>query len=286
MDYMRGLKNLGEKNAKTTLREVIVFTDGSSRGNPGKGGWAAIIFIPKVNEGGEAKILVREIAGREDRTTNNRMEIFAAINALKEICLCFTVQKSVLVLAIPPIKVYSDSRYLINGITKWIHGWKKNGWRSSAKQDVLNKDLWESLDAAASGKNVAWLYMAGHAGNYFNDKADILATSFADGKDAPLFTGGLEDYPAKRYFRDFGSGDSKGSGELSKAIKMKRSGRAYSYISMVKGDIKIHHTWRECEDRVRTISGARFKRADSAGEETLILEQFRLEAGKRTHLKF
>ncbi|OHA39968.1 MAG: hypothetical protein A3G59_02215 [Candidatus Taylorbacteria bacterium RIFCSPLOWO2_12_FULL_47_20] len=282
----RGRDNIAKFEDRVSSREVIVFTDGSSRGNPGKGGWAAIIFMPKVDEKGELKILVREIAGREDHTTNNRMEISAAINALKKIGSCFTARKAVLVSAIPPIKVYSDSRYLINGITKWIHGWKKNGWRSSAKQDVLNKDLWEILDAAASGKNVVWLYMAGHAGNYFNDRADALATSFADGKGAPLFTGVLEDYPAEKYFRDFGSGDSKGSGELSKVINIKRSGRAYSYISTVKGDIKIHNTWRDCEDRVRTVSGARFKRADSAGEETFILEQFRSEAGKRTHLKF
>ncbi len=126
------------------FQQTTVFTDGASRGNPGPGGWAAVIL---------AKDHVRELGGREVKTTNNRMELLGVISALES--LSGTSAK---------IVVYSDSKYVVNGATKWVKGWKKNGWITSTKAEVLNRDLWERMDAALEPLTVEFVSLAGHAG--------------------------------------------------------------------------------------------------------------------------
>src|SRR3989338_353790 len=151
--------------------EVIIFTDGSSKGNPGPGGWAAIIKSSKVTE----------IGGRVEHTTNNRMELTAAIEAL-------SFFKSY-----PPKadqhwfgKIFSDSKYLIDGITKWIFGWQRNGWRTKDRKDVLNRDLWEILYGLTEGKEIEWKYVAGHFGHPENERCDEIAQAFAEGRSPKL----------------------------------------------------------------------------------------------------
>lgn len=134
---------------------VLVFTDGASKGNPGPGGWAAVISY-------DGK--VTEIGGKEAVTTNNRMELMAAIKALSYLSSLDSHLSS-------PVSVYSDSSYVVNGITKWVHGWKRNGWRTSAKQAVENQDLWEQLDEASSHFSVEWKRVAGHADTPGNARA-------------------------------------------------------------------------------------------------------------------
>ena len=141
--------------------EIVIFTDGSSKGNPGPGGWAAII-----KRNGK----VEEMGGGEEYSTNNRMELTAAIEALKEISV--TNAK---------IQINSDSKYLIDGITKWIHGWQKNGWRTNDRKGVLNRDLWESLYELTVEKEVEWKYVAGHTGHPENERCDEIALMFAMG---------------------------------------------------------------------------------------------------------
>lgn len=141
--------------------EIIIFTDGSSKGNPGPGGWGVII-----KRNGK----VEEMGGREEYTTNNRMELTAAIEALQEISAPNA-----------EIQVYSDSRYVIDGITKWIHGWQKNGWKTKDRKNVLNRDLWEMLDKLVTGKKVKWKYVAGHTGHPENERCDEIALMFAMG---------------------------------------------------------------------------------------------------------
>ena len=136
--------------------KYIVYTDGACSGNPGPGGWGAIIIDEKKNQ--------INLSGREKLTTNNRMELTAPIMALKKI------KKS------SEIIFYTDSTYLKNGITIWIENWKKNGWKNASKKPVKNKDLWVALDKAAEKKLIFWKWVKAHAGNKFNELADKLAT--------------------------------------------------------------------------------------------------------------
>jgi ribonuclease HI len=134
--------------------EVEIFTDGACSGNPGPGGWAAILRMASRE---------RELSGGEPATTNNRMELMAAIRgleALKRPC---------------KVRLYTDSNYLREGVTKWIHGWKKNGWRTADKKPVKNVDLWQRLDAARTPHGVDWIWVKGHSGHSENERADQLA---------------------------------------------------------------------------------------------------------------
>jgi ribonuclease HI len=134
--------------------EVEIFTDGACSGNPGPGGWAAILRM----DGRE-----RELSGGDPATTNNRMELMGAISgleALKRPC---------------KVRLFTDSVYVKDGATKWIHGWKKNGWRTSDKKPVKNVELWQRLDAARAAHEVAWIWVKGHDGHAENERADELA---------------------------------------------------------------------------------------------------------------
>ncbi len=133
---------------------VDVFTDGACSGNPGPGGWGAILRFGAVE---------KELSGGEALTTNNRMELLAAISALEALKRSCTVA------------LHTDSQYLRDGVTKWIHGWKRNGWRTADKKPVKNKDLWERLDAALASHAIEWHWVKGHAGHPENERADELA---------------------------------------------------------------------------------------------------------------
>jgi ribonuclease HI len=140
------------------MKKVKIITDGACIGNPGPGGWAAIFRY---------KDRKHELSGSERSTTNNRMELTAAIRglrALKEPC---------------EVEVITDSEYLKKGVTEWIHKWKRNGWKNASKEPVKNKDLWEQLDMAAGPHRVQWLWTRGHASHADNNRADKLATRAA-----------------------------------------------------------------------------------------------------------
>ena len=142
------------------LPTVEIFTDGACRGNPGPGGWAALLR----SSGGRE----REISGGESPTTNNRMELTAAIealNALNKPCR---------------VELHSDSQYLRDGITRWIHGWRRNGWRTAGRKPVKNADLWERLVEAESRHDVKWHWVRGHSGHPENERVDALACAEAD----------------------------------------------------------------------------------------------------------
>ena len=137
---------------------IKIYTDGSCLKNPGNGGWAAIICTD--NE-------IKKISGSEKDTTNNRMELMATINALKE------VNSEDL------IEIYTDSKYVKNGITDWIHNWIKNNWKTSNKEDVKNKDLWTQLHDLNSNSKIKWNWVKAHAGNPLNEEVDLLAKKAA-----------------------------------------------------------------------------------------------------------
>jgi ribonuclease HI len=133
---------------------VDIWTDGACSGNPGPGGWGAVLRYAGAE---------KEISGAEPATTNNRMELTAAIEALNALKRPSKV------------RLHTDSKYVMDGVTKWIHGWKKNGWKTADKKPVKNDDLWRALEAAASRHEVTWKWVKGHADNEMNNRADELA---------------------------------------------------------------------------------------------------------------
>ena len=138
---------------------IKIYTDGSCLSNPGNGGWAAII-----NMNGE----IKKISGNEKNTTNNRMELMAPINALKDIN------------SKDPIEIFTDSKYVKNGITEWINTWVLNNWKTSKKEDVKNKDLWLELHKLNQSLNVKWNWVKAHAGDPLNEEVDMLAKNAAN----------------------------------------------------------------------------------------------------------
>ena len=141
------------------MKQVEIFTDGACKGNPGPGGWGALL-----RKGGTEK----ELSGGESETTNNRMEMTAAIRALEALTRSCDVA------------LYTDSKYMIDGITRWIHGWKKKGWKNAAKKPVANADLWQELDVLNQRHNVEWHWVKGHSGHPENERVDRLASDAAD----------------------------------------------------------------------------------------------------------
>ena len=154
---------------------ITIYTDGASRGNPGPGGWGALVMNT---------VRVVELGGRVDHTTNNRMELMAAIKAL-EFAGRFSDE---------PMEVHTDSEYVMKGITLWIAGWQKRKWKTASKKPVLNQDLWKELLAAVEGKKIDWKYVAGHSDHKLNDRCDEVATSFADDISTPLYNGPRDSY--------------------------------------------------------------------------------------------
>ncbi|MDR0580734.1 MAG: ribonuclease HI [Holosporaceae bacterium] len=138
------------------MKRVVIYTDGACSGNPGPGGWGAIILQNSIE---------KELCGGEPDTTNNRMEMISAIRALEEL-------ENFL-----DIELYTDSQYLINGITKWINGWEKNNWMTSDKKTVKNKELWIELRELSKRHRISWKWVAGHSGNEYNERVDKLAKS-------------------------------------------------------------------------------------------------------------
>ena len=141
------------------MKDVIIYTDGACRGNPGPGGWGALIQFDTVQ---------KEIFGGQNVTTNNQMELSAAIeglSTLKEPC---------------NVELFTDSKYVMDGITQWIQNWKKNNWKTAAKKEVKNKDLWQKLDQLMTYHHVQWHWVKGHSGDLGNEKADRLANKGID----------------------------------------------------------------------------------------------------------
>jgi ribonuclease HI len=232
---------------------TIVFADGAAKGNPGPGGWGAIVVTP----GGH----VTELGGAEGHTTNNRMELTAVIEALRYVGA-----------SEGPIAVHTDSTYVIRGIREWIHGWRRRGWRTAEGGDVLNRDIWETLaNVEKRAGKVEWHFVRGHQGIPGNERVDEIANANAAGKRPELYRGPLVRYdvavmdipedtrvPARK------SGGSSGG----------KKSAPHSYLSVVDGRPARHATWAECERRVKGRSGARFKKAMSAAEESAILRDW------------
>ncbi len=181
--------------------KITIYTDGSSRGNPGPGGWGAIVLLDNrtqstdnrhdVGSGRYEEVI--ELGGREDMTTNNRMELMSAIEGLRHVNHHHP--------ATLHVEVCTDSQYVKKGMTEWIQGWIKKGWKNSLKKDVLNRDLWEALlheetRLKHTGAAITWKYVPGHSGVPLNERADAIATGSADNAShLQLYRGAYNDYP-------------------------------------------------------------------------------------------
>ncbi len=222
---------------------IIVFADGASSGNPGPGGWGSILVFPDGS--------VRELGGRDEYTTNNRMELLATISALQAIPTGET-----------PIEMYTDSTYVIRGITQWIWGWLKRNWLTTEGKEVLNAELWKTLFSLSKERKIQWHYVRGHSGIPGNERADEIAVHFSQKKSLKLYQGSLSNYSVS--IEDIPKDTSLPD---QKSPISSKSKKPYSYLSLVGNLPRRHPNWEECEKRVKGISGAKFKKALTPDDE-------------------
>lgn len=233
---------------------ILIFSDGACSGNPGPGGWGSVILF--------ANDQVQELGAGERSTTNNRMEMTAALEALK-----FVRNHS------GPIHFYTDSTYLIRGITQWIWGWRKRNWQTADGQEVSNRDLWEEIsqvvqERGTKGK-IEWKYSRGHVGTPGNERCDRIAVAFSKNEYVALYAGSAKTYSINllEVPADTSLPEMRQAGEKKEA---------FSYLSNLGGIVYRHKNWPSCQKRVSGQSGAKFKKAMSSADEVEILKSWGL----------
>lgn len=234
-------------------KSLVIFTDGAASGNPGPGGYGSVLIYPMLDE-------VIELGGGKPVTTNNEMELSAVIAALGYASINNA-----------PTYIFTDSSYVINGITKWVFGWEKNGWKTTTKQDVANKSLWQSLIQLVREREkvttISWHYVPGHVGVPGNERCDVIATGYYNKKPAELYRGKLSQYVISNILNvsiDEKLLEKKNAKKLDSKSSSK-SGTPYAYVSLVDGVFMQHSTWTECEARVKGVK-AKFKKVFSVEE--------------------
>lgn len=243
---------------KVDFKSTIIFTDGACTGNPGPGGWAAIITTPDG--------LVRELGGKNPVTTNNRMEMMGALQALRALPAPYPY----------PVVLYTDSTYVIRGITQWIWGWRSRGWKNAEGKEVSNRDLWEEMSRELQRLKptvIDWKYVRGHTGVPGNERCDEIAVAFSTGKWVDLYEGPLLQYEVAIH-------DLPEDQPLPEMRPREKKAPAHSYLSYFGGVVMRHPNWADCERRVKGQSGAKFKKAMSEQDETEILKSWSLNPEK------
>lgn len=228
--------------------KIVIHTDGACSGNPGPGGWAAIIAFPEGT--------VQELGDGSYPTTNNKMELEAVISALY-----FVRDRG------EHIFVFTDSTYVIRGITQWIWGWLKRGWLNSQGEPVANENQWKQLQRIVQdrgAKNISWHYVRGHQGTPGNERCDEIAVAYSKNQFVDLYRGTLLQYEHNPY-------DIPEDTSLPEVKPQQQKTAAYSYLSVVNGQVMRHSSWPECERRVKGVSGAKFKKTTSAENEEEVL---------------
>lgn len=230
---------------------ITIFTDGASKGNPGRGGFGVVIDDGKS---------VTELGAYKERTTNNEMELMAVVEALT------TVKDKQ-----TPVAIYTDSKYVVEGAKGWVFGWLKNGWKTKANTDVANKELWQKLVPLLTQVEIVWYKVPGHVGIVGNERADTIASTFAEKGMFDLYHGSRSGYGYDISNVDY---DETKKQDRSDARK-RQAQKAYSYISMIGGVVEIHSTWTDCEKRVTGQKGTRFKKSLSADDEKAVIADFK-----------
>ena len=241
---------------------TVVFCDGASKGNPGPGGWGVVVATTDGH--------VTELGGSAAHTTNNKMELTAAIEAL-------THARGI----DGPVAIYTDSTYVIKGISEWIWAWRRRDWKTVEGAEVQNRDLWQRLDAVVSARPkgaIEWRYVRGHVGTPGNERVDEIADALARGTAVTLYDGPLADYGLAIFDLPDDTSVPKRSGASARPSGKKAA--AHSYLSLVDGKPMRHATWAECERRVKGRSGALFKKAATVEDESAILRGWHLDPSK------
>jgi ribonuclease HI len=244
-------------------RPTIVFTDGAAKGNPGPGGWGAIVVTPDGR--------VTELGGGSPYTTNNKMELSGVIGALEHVAG-----------REGPVAIYTDSTYVIQGISQWVWAWRRRGWKTATGGDVLNRDLWERLSSLVSTRgtgSIDWRWVRGHAGTPGNERVDEIAVAFSLQVPPPLYTGPLDAYAlAILHLPDDTDLPKRSATGVRGGVSASKG--AHSYLSVLNGIPMRHATWAECERRVKGQSGARFKKSTSAANELVILQEWGVDPNR------
>lgn len=236
--------------------KFILYTDGACSGNPGPGGFGSIVISDFK--------YVTELGGAFSQTTNNRMELQAVISGLN-----FILAQKIKTFQ---VQVYTDSVYVIRGITQWVFGWKRNGWKNSAGDPVTNQDLWEELLnlVALVPEKIKWDYVRGHNNDPGNERCDKIAVAFSKNDSIYLYQGLAEGYefdvqiPPKTEAIPENNNWKKGANEK----------KASWYISLINGVVTKYSTWSECEAQVKGRPGVKFKKVSSASEEADLLKSW------------
>lgn len=234
-----------------SVKTVVIYSDGACSGNPGRGGWGVVLGLPSQE--------VVELGGGKLETTNNQMELQGLIEGLhfiKEI-------------PFDQVIYYTDSSYVLNGVTKWLKGWAFRGWKNAEGKDVANKDHWllvKNLLTHYSDKTFKWNYVRGHSGVLGNERCDEIAVSFTHGKYEVLYEGPSDNYQ----FDIYATPTTEPIPDTS--FKKKDTSESVYYLSLKNGVLERHKTWSECEQRVKGAPGAKFKKVKNALEEDQILK--------------
>lgn len=242
-----------------TPQPIIIYTDGSSLGNPGPGGYGCVIVFQDSND-------VVELGGQSRETTNNKMELTAILKVLETL-------KAKHIPSAASIHIHTDSSYAINGITKWVHGWQKKNWITLQKTPVLNADIWKAIIPLTKYfTNIKFIHVRGHAGVWGNERCDYIATEYAAGRHPKLFKGKLEKYDARVI------PDAKVSPLVKSSINVSQgkktgSGKAYSYVSVIAGKVMTHPDWESCKARVYG-KNAKFKKVLTKAEEDALKKEW------------
>lgn len=237
------------------MKTLTIYTDGASRGNPGPGGWGAVVLVDGY---------AMELAGAAKKATNNQMELEAVISVLSDSGA--KAHKG-------PVVVHSDSAYVINGLTSWMYGWEKKGWVTMAKTPVENKAMWQKALVLAKeyGDRLTFTKVSGHAGDLYNERCDELAVAAALNKKETHFQGSQKDYDA--FLTEIGTTAKKAAPKKKKSTA---TGPAYAYVSTVGGKVYSDKTWAACEARVKGKKGAKYKKVFSKAEETSLVQDYTL----------
>ena len=238
---------------------IVVFADGASSGNPGPSGFGAIIATPS----GE----VRELGRGFPQATNNQMELEGVIDALRYLRE-----------TAGPVAIYTDSVYVIRGITQWIWAWRNRNWKTAEGKDVQNVDQWRALFALVVERKsrfqdqgeIQWHWVKGHQGIPGNERVDEIAVSFSKRARVELYQGPLLRYPIALF--DLPENTELPERDFAHTQKEKKA--AYSYLSFINGVLQRHTTWKECEAKVKGRPGAKFKKAESPEHELKIVEEW------------
>ena len=236
--------------------KFILYTDGACSGNPGPGGYGSIVIADLKH--------VNELGGRFVPSTNNRMELQAVISGLD-----FILSQKI---SNFQVQVYTDSVYVIRGITQWVFGWKRNGWKNSAGAAVINQDLWEELLSLVQkiSSKIQWDYVRGHNNDPGNERCDEIAVTFSKNDSIDLYNGAAAYYafdvtmPAKTEPIPENNSRKKTPGEK----------KASWYLSLINGVVTKYSTWSECEAQVKGRPAVKFKKVSSSTEEAELMKSW------------